>query len=440
MKICFLVDYRSPIARSWIEYFINSKHNVHVISTHEAMPPAPGPESLHFVRMGLGSLRSRPALRRHLAISTGAESSTRRAMPRGAGSFLRRISVNIQQTYSWIAPYEARFHAKRLARLITDLNPDLVHAMRIPFEGILGARALASSSIAYIVSVWGNDFTLHAANCRPVATATRFVMTRADALHADCERDIRLARKWGLRALEPCLLAPGNGGIRTDVFHPGHRDEAVMAEWGISPDALVVINARNFRPSYVRNDVFFAAMPAVLRAFPATVFLCVGMRGNPIAESWVRQYDVSNAVRLLPIMRREEMATLFRVADIAVSPSNHDGTPNTLIEAMASGAFPVAGDIESVREWVRSGHNGLLCNPNDVDALTTTLVRALGDQRLRERAAAVNQGLIAEKAEYWQAMRRTEIFYQEVIDSVALRRGDAQRLSSTLANSGRVAE
>jgi len=427
MKICFLVDYRSPIARSWIDYFINSQHEVHVISTHDAMAPAPGPASLHFVRMGLGSLRSRPGLRRHLAISAGAESSAQRSMPRGAESFLRRVSVNIQYIYNWIAPYEARLHAARLARMITDLNPDLVHAMRIPFEGILGARALASRRIAYLVSVWGNDFTLHAAKSRPVATATRFVMARADALHADCERDIDLARKWGLRAQKLCLLAPGNGGIRADVFHPGRRDEAMMAEWGISPDAMVVINARNFRPRYVRNDVFFATIPAVLRAFPTTVFLCVGMRGNPIAESWVRQYDVSNAVRLLPVMRREEMAKLFRLADVAVSPSNHDGTPNTLIEAMASGAFPVAGDIESVREWVRSGHNGLLCDPNDVDALTTALVRALRDQWLRERASVVNQGLIAGRAEYWQAMRRAEVFYQEVIDSVTLRYGGAQR-------------
>lgn len=44
------------------------------------------------------------------------------------------------------------------------------------------------------------------------------------------------------------------------------------------------------------------------------------------------------------------MAYLFRLADVTVSLSEDDGTPNTLLEAVACGCFPIAGDIESVRE------------------------------------------------------------------------------------------
>ena len=74
---------------------------------------------------------------------------------------------------------------------------------------------------------------------------TRWTMQVADALHADCQRDVRLAREWGFGQGKPALVAPGNGGIRTDVFYP-------PADPVEEP---VIINPRGFRP-YVRNDVF----------------------------------------------------------------------------------------------------------------------------------------------------------------------------------------
>ena len=417
MRICFLVDYRSPIARSWIEYFIETQHEVHVISSHEAVAPTPGPDSLHCVPIGLANFRSRPALRRHLAITGGNDTPAPGLASATVGSLLRRISSNVQDAYQWIAPYEAYLHAGKIRRLIREIKPDLVHAMRIPFEAILGARALSNLNVPFLVSVWGNDFTLQARQNRQVARATRSVMRRANALHADCERDILLSRQWGLDAATPTLLVPGNGGIRSEEFFPGCRDDGFAQRWDIPVGSPVVLNARNFRPGYVRNDIFFAAIPDVLSAVADATFVCVGMRGNPIAERWIRRYDIAHAVRLLPVMRRDEMASLFRLADVAVSPSNHDGTPNTLLEAMACGAFPVAGDIESVREWIRDGENGLLCDPNDTITLAHTLVKALQAPLLRERAAVTNRRIILERAEYHRGMRRAEGFYSKIVES-----------------------
>src|SRR6185437_11111788 len=99
MRICFVVDYRSPIARSWIEVFIASRHEVHIISTHEAVAPDPAPSSLHCVPIGLASLRSRPGLRRHLAMSSGNELATHSLTSAFAGSLLRRISTGVQQGF-----------------------------------------------------------------------------------------------------------------------------------------------------------------------------------------------------------------------------------------------------------------------------------------------------------------------------------------------------
>lgn len=419
MKLCFLVDYRSPISRSWISYFLEREHEVHVISTCPVEPTAGGPRSLRCVSIGLGTLRENPVLRKHLAINgQDMDKASPRSLPVRA-SLVQRMNSQVQKVWRWAAPYEARVAAPQVSRLIQEIRPDLVHAMRIPFEAILGAHALAKVRIPFLVSVWGNDFTLHATQVKTVAAATRFVLKRANALHADCERDVRLAREWGLDPGKPSLVVPGNGGVRLDEFRPGPRDATVAAQWDIPIDAPVVLNARRFRPSYVRNDTFFAAIPAVLERVPNATFVCVGMRGNPVAESWIRQHRIAQAVRLLPSMERQAMATLFQMADVAVSPSNHDGTPNTLLEAMACGAFPIVGDVESVREWIADGRNGLLCNPNDVDSIARALVRALGDDDLRRRAAAENRDIVVQRGEFMSGMRRAESFYHGLIGATA---------------------
>ena len=214
-----------------------------------------------------------------------------------------------------------------------------MHALRIPYEGMLAAAA--DSHAPLLVSVWGNDFTLHARTTPLMRLYTRRTMQRTDALLADCWRDIRLASQWDFPAQRPTRVLPGAGGVQMGMFYPAKQPVGEP----------VVINPRGMR-AYMRNDTFFKALPLVVTQQPEVRVLCPTMQGEPQAEKWVSQLKLEPYVQLLPYQSREQMAALFRQAQVAVSPSAHDGTPNTLLEAMACGCFPVAGDIESVREWL----------------------------------------------------------------------------------------
>jgi glycosyltransferase involved in cell wall biosynthesis len=135
------------------------------------------------------------------------------------------------------------------------------------------------------------------------------------------------------------------------------------------------------------------------------------------AETWLKELGVQAAVELLPVIQRARMADLFRRSQVAVSPTSHDGTPNTLLEAMACGCFPVAGDLESLREWLTPGVNGLLADPGDPHALADAVLLALERPDLRARARALNLQLVAERAEHGWVMRSAEVFYQAIVKS-----------------------
>jgi glycosyltransferase involved in cell wall biosynthesis len=326
-----------------------------------------------------------------------------------------RLFPAASQARQWLAPIELVRHIARVRAIVSSTHPDVVHAMRIPFEGMLAV--LAVREVPVVVSVWGNDFTLHAAGSRLVAAFTKYTLRRADALHCDCHRDLRLALAMGFDAQKPAVVLPGAGGIDQVTFHPRTRDaEPPPLLDGVSHRPIVV-NPRGFR-GYVRNEEFFQSIPRVLQHVPDALFVCSAMAHNKWAQRRVADLGIEGSVRLLPYVPHSQMAAILARAEVAVSPSEHDGTPNTLLESMACGAFPVAGDIESVREWITDGHNGLLCNPADPAALAAAITRALTDAPLRDRARQYNGELVASRAEHGAVMRAATTFYQRVVGPI----------------------
>ena len=408
LKLCIVADGRSVATKNWSRWFIERGHDVHLISTFPCDPKNPPVASLHVAPLDF-SARARAA-----PLGGSAGGLTTHGNPffaRLRGSLLWKSLAKLRDQLN---PFAVSIQQRKVRQIIRHLQPDLVHAMRIPFEGILAARALEGEPFPLLVSVWGNDFTLFAAESPEIARLTRQAMRRADALHPDCERDLHLARHYGLDAKKPFAVLPGNGGVRTDVFHPAGVDPDLRRRWNIPPDAAVVLNPRGVKP-YIRIDTFFQAIPLVLAENPNVFFLGAMMEGNSVAEAWVSRLGIENSVRCLPFVTHDEMAQLFRLATITVSPADHDGTPNTLLEAMSCGTFPVAGNIESVREWITNGENGLLFDQSDPASLAQAILEALRNDALRSRAVPLNQRLIAERADYGVSMRKADEFYRQLI-------------------------
>jgi glycosyltransferase involved in cell wall biosynthesis len=423
VRLLFVADGHSPIAINWISHFVEAGHEVHLASTFPAGPDLPL-ASLTLVPLTFSGMIPLTFSGMIPLTSSGVAASQGRGasepgrsrlsgIVRGARGLRLRVFLR-----HWLGPLTIPSAARRLRLLIEQLRPDLVHGLRIPLEGMLAAAA--EPSVPLLLSVWGNDFTFHARSSPLLARRTRQALHRADALHVDCARDLRLAADWGYPSGRPSIVLPGNGGIRPEVFFPGRWDAtevspgvaAVLA--GIPEGAPVVVNPRGFR-AYVRQDVFFRSLLRVIDECPGVQVVCPAMAGEGAAERWIHRLGLGSIVHVLPQLSPPDMAAAFRRAQVSVSPSTHDGTPNTLLEAMACGCTPVAGDLESIREWIDDGVNGLLADPRSPDHLAQKILRALGNPDLRSRAAAHNRRLISERATYTTVMAQAEAFYQQQV-------------------------
>jgi glycosyltransferase involved in cell wall biosynthesis len=400
MKILYIADGRSPIALNWIGYFCDYGHEVHLASIYPCTPQL-NLASVHIIPVTFSvfeaSGKEQTPGQENKALQPGW---ARRLVSKLATPGLR-TSVR-----HWFVPLFLPKAAEQLRALIAVVQPDLVHAMRIPYEGMLAAIALNENQAPLIVSVWGNDFTLHAAATPLMVSYTRQTLRRATALHADCQRDLHLAYRWGFGQKKPARVLPGAGGIQSAIFYPATAVE-------MTEEIPTVINPRGLR-AYVRNDTFFKAIPLVLSQRADVRFLCPAMAGERQAEEWVKRLGIGQAVNLLPHQNRRQMADLFRQSQVAVSITEHDGTPNTLLEAMACGCFPIVGNLESIREWIVSGENGFLVNPRDSSQVAQAILEVLDNKTMRNRAREYNHTLILERADYDKVMETASAFYNEL--------------------------
>ncbi len=391
MKILFVADGRSPTSQNWIRYFVERGDDVFLASTFQCELDFPV-KRLEFTPVAFSSVKKQ----------------TFTPAQRSASSRIVGLRTLIRQ---WLGPLTISRSAKKLRAFIQEIQPDIIHAMRVPYEGMLTSSALSGMTsearneveARFVVSIWGNDFTLHAQSTPLMKRYTRMTMQTVNGLHADCERDIRLAREWGLSVDKPALVVPGNGGIRSDVFYP--KDPVKEP---------IIINPRGLRV-YVRNDAFFKSIPLVLAKHNDARFICSSMAGESQAIQWIKELKIEHAVQLNPPLSHAQMADVFRSAQIVVSPAVHDGTPNSLLEGMACGCFPVAGDLESIREWITHGQNGLLVDPNDPQSIADGILLAIQREDLRQEAAGLNAKIISTRAEYGMNMKMVEEFYKLIL-------------------------
>ena len=385
MRIVFYADGRSPTSLNWLRHWVKRGDEVHLVSSFPCETP-PGLASLQVVPVAFSSTKTTSRLR-----------NQGQGWTWGAGALHLRMFIR-----QWLGPLTLPAAGRNLRAVVDRIQPDLVHAMRIPFEGMTASAA--NLKVPLLISVWGNDFTLHARSSPWMSYWTRRAMRSAHALHTDCQRDQRIAQKWGFDQRFPTLVIPGNGGINPAIFHP-------PSEVVVQP---VVINPRGFR-SYIRNDVFFRSIPLVLKQIPNARFLCSAMAGETEAEDWVTRLDISLAVELLPSRPHDLMGDVYRSATVLISPSTHDGTPNSVLEGMACGCFPVVGRIESLQEWITPGQNGMLVDPSDASSLAQGMIAGLTDPDLRARAAKDNAAIISSRADYSRCMAQATTFYENML-------------------------
>jgi glycosyltransferase involved in cell wall biosynthesis len=116
-----------------------------------------------------------------------------------------------------------------------------------------------------------------------------------------------------------------------------------------------------------------------------------------------QELGITGQVRFTGQLAPDQMAALVRSADVVLNPVRADNTPNSLLEALASGVPIVSTRVGGIPYLVEHGTTAWLVDPESPEAIAEGLRTVLGDAALRERL--VRNGRELAQACSWPRVR-----------------------------------
>jgi glycosyltransferase involved in cell wall biosynthesis len=251
-------------------------------------------------------------------------------------------------------------------------NPDIVH---IHFAS--RASSVRKMSLARFALARGWKVILHAHGggypdywkslAAPARRATAAVLRQADALIVLGERWRDFFVSVGV-APERIAVLPNPVALPPRVPRRAQGERTLFAYLGL-------IAAH--KGSFDLVDAVARLAPATRKRFRVVI---AGNGAQAELERRVALHGLEDCFEVHGWLGATERDALLAAAEVFVLPSDHEGLPMSLLEAMAWGLAPLCTPVGAIPELVQHETNGLLTPPHDPGAL------AAGIERLALRA------------------------------------------------------
>lgn len=265
----------------------------------------------------------------------------------------------------------------KLYRIIRQYQPDVVHTHTAK-AGFAGRWAAKLAGVPVIVHTFhGHVFSGYFSPAktsmfiwieRITARISDTIITLTQSLRRELADDYRISRKERITVLplgldlQPFADTPRGGG-------------AFRAAWNIPPDVPLIGIAGRFVP--VKNHALFLEAAARIHAArPDARFVLIGdgeLRDE--IEAQVDALGLRDSVIITGWMR--DLTQAYADMDVFVISSLNEGTPVTVIEALANGCPVVATQVGGLADLLDGGEFGALVPSGDASALAEAVLRVL---------------------------------------------------------------
>jgi glycosyltransferase involved in cell wall biosynthesis len=247
---------------------------------------------------------------------------------------------------------------------------------------ILGALAGGAAGVARIVSLvtgLGFAFTGEGGNLErrlarwAASRLYRAALRRSDLVLFQNRDDQALFRELGMLASD----------ARTEIVDGSGVDIGHYRSSPPPPGPSFLMIARLLRDKGIRE--FAAAAKRLRREHPEVPVALVGYL-DPSPNS-LTQAELDELIEcgIRFHGRLDDVRPALAECSVYVLPSYREGTPRSVLEAMATGRAVITTDAPGCRETVIDGVNGLLVPPRDSDALYAAMLRFVAEPALAAR-------------------------------------------------------
>jgi glycosyltransferase involved in cell wall biosynthesis len=300
--------------------------------------------------------------------------------------------VHLENERRSFGPFEALRGFFRIARIVRDEKPAIVHCIAIRMVVVGGLAALWGGARNLVLAptglghLWINEglreriargFARIAAGRWLRRPGTRYLFENSDD-----------PREFGLGPGDAVTIVPG-AGVKASEFPVTPEPQ--------SPPLKVAVVARMIWPKGIAE-----AVAAVKRARALGADVTLDLYGSPDLSN--RRTCTEDDLRALAEPgiawrgRSGDVAQVWREHHVAMLLTWYrEGVPRSIIEAAAAGRPILTTDVPGCRDLVRDGVEGFVVAPRDVEAAAQALLRLAGDAALRARLGAAAHARFEER-------------------------------------------
>lgn len=297
---------------------------------------------------------------------------------------------------------EVTVHDK-LQGIIREIQPDIVHSFEMQSCSYLILKTMRKyPAIKWIYSCWGSDlyyyqkFPTHLKKIKEV-------LRRVDFLHTDCQRDCELAQQLGFSGKHIGVI-PGGMGYKLQELQNYKRP--------ITERRIILVKGYEHHLGRGLNVVkVLHSIEDKIQNYDVVVFG---------AHSKVINYIQLNRLNFKVFDRHglshQELLELMGKSLLYIGNSISDGMPNTLLEAIVMGAFPIQSNPGGVTaEIIYHGDNGFLINnPENVNEIRELLIRALEITERFEESLKRNEVIAKQRLDYYVNQQKVIALYENI--------------------------
>lgn len=264
----------------------------------------------------------------------------------------------------------------KLVTLFIRFRPQVVHT-HLAKAGLLGRVAARVAGAEVVVHTFHGNVLQGYFGAR-----TSGLFLRIERVLARLSTRVIAISPRQRRELEAMRIAPSSRiveiplGLDLAQFRDPPRG-AFRAELGLDAGCpLVGIVARLVPVKAV--DVFIAAAAEINRERPDTQFVIVG--DGPLRAALTTQVVAAGLTRAVRFLGwRADLASIYADLDVVVCSSRNEGTPVSVLEALAVGSAVVASSVGGVPDVIGADERGVLVPAGDPSALARAIQALLDD-------------------------------------------------------------
>lgn len=302
---------------------------------------------------------------------------------------------------------------RRLAAAIRRFAPDIVQTYHFDAEILTRVAARLASRVPVV----GSERNTEHPGRWWRAPIDR--LTSAGCSHVIANSRAGAAYRATLMRRPSSYFSVVHNGVDADVFSPGPAGPG-RRRLLLSDSDRVVLMVANFKPQK-NHGLFFEMARRVADRVPEARFVLVGgvLATGPHASGPYHR-EMSALVDRLALAPRcvfagtqDDLAPLYRAADVIVLTSRHEGTPNVVLEALACGRPVVVTDVADNREIV--GDAGFVVPLGQPELFASRVVELLTDEELSAHLGARARARALERFTFARVAAETESVYRRVI-------------------------